>query len=113
MKTKEFYCVICDKPDFIVGYKTFDRGPLPILWRHKGIYGVIPAAIIANIIQTLIDLEKAGIFDVVEVKKDLSLSDLYGTTYRFRWSQTMKIRSKIGEQLFNEQFNNQTDSNKS
>lgn len=113
---KEFYCISGDTTEFMATLDVFPIGPLPILWRYKGLYGMIPAAIVANSIQLLSNVENAQPGDVVKVPSDLlpNINSMEPGLYmcRFRWEQTITVPHKIGEQLFNEQFNNQTEQSK-
>lgn len=101
MITSKLYLMMCDESAFTVESTKdfFELGPQPILWRHKGVYGLIPAAIVANVIEFFTG--------------DLGLPNIHPMCmHRFHWGSTITVPSEIGELLFNEQFDNQTESNK-
>lgn len=89
---KRFYYVNWGKSSFSVKSSDFHHGPLSILWHNQGLYRLIPVAMVINTIRYLEYSERSG---------------------DFFWDQGLEISPEIGKQLFNEQFNNQTNSNKS
>lgn len=50
MKTKQFYFKEYNDTQMQVWLLDFQQGPLPLIWKSYGEYGLIPVEIIANII---------------------------------------------------------------
>lgn len=96
---KKFYYLTWKKSEFSLTLNIFNHGPLPILWHNQGLYGLIPVEVVANAIQYL------------KTKKvSTPPYPVNAARVEFHWDQARAIPQQIGEQLFNEQFNNQTDS---
>lgn len=84
---KEFYYIenkTSISPGMTAGM--LNRGPLPILWHNQGIFGLIPAALVANA---------------------LTLYRVTNIAFSFTWDQTIGVTAGIGMELVNEQFDNQ------
>lgn len=82
---KKFYYISCNKLELTISNNIFNHGLLPILWFNQGLYGLIPAALIAN---------TRPLFPKL--------------LFKFTWDQTIEISQEVGKLLSNQQFNGQT-----
>lgn len=99
---KKFYYLTYKESKFSLPLSIFNNGPLPILWHNQGLYNLIPVEIVADAIRCL---------EIKGVSKPPYPVETARMT--FTWDQTIEVPPEIGKQLFNEQFDNQTDSNES
>ncbi len=84
---KKTYYYVCSGKRLLVLKDSLTKGVKPLIWFNQGLWGIISAEKIANIIANMEDQEKLPVIDKIAISK-------------FHWDEVEIIPPKIAKLLF-------------